>query len=432
MFDMCEQTLRLSNSFFIKNDNLQEKAEPYHVSADRIRILFEETPSLIFEVTEKCNYNCVYCGYGENYEQPVLRPLHSSRFMTWDTAKGLIDHYLEIWKHQFGRKIAIGFYGGEALLNFRLIEKVVEYVLENRPQDFSFSWFITTNGSLLHKHIDFFVKYDFHISISIDGDAIANSYRRLQNGEPTFESVTKNIDLIKEHYPEYFKKQVSFQSVINDKARIVDVLQYFKSKYDKSTHVISLYKSNLAKDSIIESLFRDVDEDLKSSYNESLFKQLSIQHPKQNELLDAFMMLSPHYYRSYESFLNRENNQNQRPFTSDTCIPFSNRLFLTAPGYLFPCEKVDFHFPLGHINKEGLQIDFERIAEQFNRLYERLSFLCPQCVHQRNCIHCFFKDGGLDGGKINCSDFKRINYQSIMNMIEIMRDNSSLLSRYLK
>ena len=217
-FDAENQVFRIAPCFSIIPKIRTNQNDGSIIKADAIHHLFEHTPQIVFEVTEKCNFDCAYCGYGENYKQPQLRPLHSNRFMKWETAKAVLDYYLDVWRrHDCATMIRIGFYGGEPLLNYSLIKQIVNYLKDNKPYHISFGWFITTNGSLLKKYSSFLIENDFSIAVSIDGDAVANSLRIRHNGEPTYSVVMDNIDYLYHNYSDFFRKSISFQSVITNK-----------------------------------------------------------------------------------------------------------------------------------------------------------------------------------------------------------------------
>ena len=112
---------------------------------------------LILMITEECNFRCKYCIYSEMYSYSRN---HSSKFMTWNVAQKAIDYYME-----FNRKSleynptlspCVGFYGGEALLNWDLVVKAVEYIENVYHKEFNnILYTITTNGSLLCYRIIF-------------------------------------------------------------------------------------------------------------------------------------------------------------------------------------------------------------------------------------------------------------------------------------
>ncbi len=102
--------------------------------------------SLVMNLTNQCNLSCKYCyEYGED---KVATPDGKPKFMEWETAKASVDYFLQ---DSAGRDhLHITFFGGETLMNFPLLKKVVDYAEgaaaeQGRAVDFS----LTTNATLL-------------------------------------------------------------------------------------------------------------------------------------------------------------------------------------------------------------------------------------------------------------------------------------------
>lgn len=111
---------------------------------------------LSLTVTENCNFRCSYC--------PEIK---SGRSMTFSTARKALLFFLPRLAGSYG----LGFYGGEPLLAFGLIKKVVSLAegLEGetgKKPRFS----LTTNGSLISTEAArFFARHGFGIIVSCDG-----------------------------------------------------------------------------------------------------------------------------------------------------------------------------------------------------------------------------------------------------------------------
>lgn len=380
------------------------------LDGNAVRELFEHVANLLFEVTESCNFNCAYCGYGKNYVQPELRPLNSRRFMSWETAKALLDTFLPLWK-KYGkvrRHVIISFYGGEPLLNFPLIRKVVEYVDDNKPEAYEIQYYMTTNGYFLRKHISFLVEHNFTVGVSLDGDRRADSYRQFHNGKETFPSVRENLDYVRQAYPDFFEKNLSFLSVLNNRATYFDVLDFFKKEFDKTPDVSNLSEANLAEGSRIPEYMRTVENDLETLYsdNPEKFAEYGIASPEKRKLTDCLKRVLP-VYRTYLDFFQGEDYRSYTKHTcSETCPPFKSRLFMTTAGYIFPCEKVDFRFPLGRVADGAVRLDFEKIADLYNVMYSTAERLCGHCLNRNDCKHCFISAGELSADGVHrCPDF---------------------------
>ena len=135
------------------------------------------THQIIFEVTDKCNLDCYYCGYGHFYENHDLR---KNQDMSFDAFKTLYNYLDEIWgknNYKGCTYLRISFYGGEPLCNFPFIKKAVEYVTNNPIKNKRIVYSMTTNAVLLDRYMDFLVDNNFEILISLDGDKYNDSYR---------------------------------------------------------------------------------------------------------------------------------------------------------------------------------------------------------------------------------------------------------------
>ncbi|MGE0684030.1 MAG: quinohemoprotein amine dehydrogenase maturation protein [Candidatus Binatia bacterium] len=129
--------------------------------------------SLVLNVANKCNLHCSYC-----YEPDAAKYGPVPVQMNTETARRSIDFLFE--KAGGNREVNVIFFGGEALLNFKLMREVVVYAQEKGKEaekkvDFS----LTTNGTLLTDEIiDFFQEHRFGITVSIDGPKELHDKRR--------------------------------------------------------------------------------------------------------------------------------------------------------------------------------------------------------------------------------------------------------------
>ncbi len=129
--------------------------------------------ALVLNVTNKCNLHCTYC-----YEPDGAKYGPAPVRMEWDTARASVDFLFE--KAGRNREVNIVFFGGEALLNFKLMKQTVDYAERKgasagKKVDFS----ITTNGTLLvDEIIDFLEAHRFGVTISIDGPKEIHDRRR--------------------------------------------------------------------------------------------------------------------------------------------------------------------------------------------------------------------------------------------------------------
>ena len=98
--------------------------------------------SLTLQVTQQCNLKCEYCPYSGGF----YNRQHNNRKMSFEIAKKAIDFY---FLHSFDIPDAqIGFYGGEPLIEFEMIRRIVEYC-NNEYYGKKIRYFVTTNATLL-------------------------------------------------------------------------------------------------------------------------------------------------------------------------------------------------------------------------------------------------------------------------------------------
>ena len=67
-----------------------------YINADVVKNNLIDLKNIVFEVTEKCNLRCKYCGLSERlYEKHSVR---DQRDLTFKKVKLLIDHLANLWE----------------------------------------------------------------------------------------------------------------------------------------------------------------------------------------------------------------------------------------------------------------------------------------------------------------------------------------------
>lgn len=140
-------------------------------------------------LTHQCNLSCRYCYSGRAVRED----------MSFVTAMKIIDFIFDITPPE--KMIEVCFFGGEPLLRFDLIKKVVHYIHEQektvRPVQLS----ITTNGTRITQPIlNFLRKERIDLCISIDGPQhVHDLNRRYGNGQGSFTKVLENLCKARDH-----------------------------------------------------------------------------------------------------------------------------------------------------------------------------------------------------------------------------------------
>ncbi len=148
--------------------------------------------ALELNLTFNCNLICDYC---------FIRCKSPHERMSFSTARRAIDLLMEraAWPG-----VNITLIGGEPLLEFKLIEKIVPYAEQAAwKRNLAITWSVTTNGTLLNEEIlKFFARHGVSILLSIDGGPETHDrFRRTRNKEGTWRMIAGAIPLIKVYQP---------------------------------------------------------------------------------------------------------------------------------------------------------------------------------------------------------------------------------------
>lgn len=160
-------------------------------------------------VSNFCNFNCKYCFLNEEHKLRDNSEKNAPSDMKLDVAKKAINFMIENIKKNGNKILSIEFFGGEPLMNWRLIKEVLDFYGNGEKSEIAIEYTITTNGSLItNEVIDYFEKYNVHTIISFDSP---NSHER----------ITKNRKDLNEVLVPIFEKlhhrniTISFNSVIS-------------------------------------------------------------------------------------------------------------------------------------------------------------------------------------------------------------------------
>jgi uncharacterized protein len=151
----------------------------------RMAFLREPTALNIFVVTLRCEHSCPYC-------QVSRQSADRSRF---DMSEETAAHALRIALESPARGIKIEFQGGEPLLNFQLIEKIVSAAKRDGvSKGKRIEFVIASNLALLDETILAFCKANsILLSTSLDGPAELHNQNRPRPGGNSHELAVRGI-----------------------------------------------------------------------------------------------------------------------------------------------------------------------------------------------------------------------------------------------
>lgn len=194
---------KLVSLYFIVPENFDER----EVTRNELKRRFDklETGELInavqLNVSEGCNLKCTYCfadRVDERSSMTNFNARNDTRIMSWETALESIRSVKKIIAGNGNNNLVIKFFGREPMLNWKVIEKVIDYCQEDY-KDFQYLFTITTNGTLFNsENVRKLSQVKTAIVVSLDGFAKSNKLRITNAGRDTFADVDKGLSILKE------------------------------------------------------------------------------------------------------------------------------------------------------------------------------------------------------------------------------------------
>lgn len=292
-------------------------------------------------------------------------------------------------------KLTVAFYGGEPLLNMAFIKEIVGYVNElNFEKKTEVEYTITTNGTLVHKHIGFLVAHNFLLTFSLDGNEENHSYRIYKNKRNSFGKVIENIDMVQKDYPEYFANRVNINSVLHDRNSAKDIYEFIYTRYHIVPEISELALDDIREEKreILTKMFRD-RRNSEREYQEEESVLLHVGNSAAS--IDLGVFVNHYSVNYYVSHLPHLFNDEEKYFPTSTCVPFSRTMFLTNRNKLLFCQTINYKYSTGNIG-EDIIIDIPEITRKYNYYYKHLEKMCRHCYAYRYCGKCMFQFNDLD------------------------------------
>lgn len=144
--------------------------------------------ALSLAIAQKCNLGCTYCYAGQgSFGGPAKN-------MAWDTARRAVEMLVQ--NAGVGARVNLSFLGGEPLANRTVLRAAVEHaeaLAQGRGVRVRFA--ITTNGTLLtEEDAEFFERYGFAVTISLDGLREEHDRQRpFKHGGGSFDRILERV-----------------------------------------------------------------------------------------------------------------------------------------------------------------------------------------------------------------------------------------------
>ena len=379
-----------------------------------------EMVQLMFGVTERCNFRCKYCVYGGHYKNERV---HGSKDASYDMMKKAVDVF---FRASTAEKKIVNFYGGEPFVNFKSIEKIVEYI---KNIDNSVRVYITTNGSLIDDDIVKWFLNNKMVYLFVSLAGIPKTHDKLRvfsNGSPSFEIIENNLYKIYNLDRNEYNRRVNF--IIN----IFNEQQLFEIEEFRQKHELLNNLDNLPEVTFIDCY--DDDGNIKEMSKTILDKY----QVNKRELLDKYIFYLTNKQLNNlivkvfdDKFLRiHRRTDDTRNLICGVCRPFIKKVYIDVDGNIHLCENFSYGKKFGNINN----IINLNLASQLLEEYQKIrNKMCRQCWAQKMCTLCyrdvFDRNGNvnIERAKKSCEAEKGLIEEIMEEYCYVMERNEDLL-----
>ena len=249
-------------------------------------------------LTHNCNLRCRYCYAGDKVKKR----------MTYETACRALDFLYE----ESGGECVITFFGGEPLLEFNLIKKIINYAGTKYGEAFAFR--MSTNGTLLNREkLEYLAKHKVYFVLSIDGSREQHdAVRHYADNRGSYDTITGNLSDIFKINP-----YTIAVSVI-----VPETVQYL------ADGVKSLFSRGFRY--VLQTL------DYSAGWKKKDITALKRQYKQLAEFY--FEELKKGHKIYYSPFDERIKTWAQKPYTNgDLCDLAHTQIAIAASGNIYPC-----------------------------------------------------------------------------------------------
>lgn len=329
-------------------------------------------PQLTLEVTEECTSHCRYCGYTELGDR-----VSSPRYMTEGTALNAVRAFL---RHSHAAEDrCVSFWGGEPLLGFDLIRRVVQCVNDSvtRPVRYQF----TSNAALINEEIStFLARHRVGLLVSLDGpQPIHDRHRVTKSGHGTYGATMGGLATLKAVDPEYYAGAVTFNCVLTRDSDLDALDWFFRTNPLTAGHKVEF--SSVSANTSCEGFSGLAPEQVLGLHKRFLasVRQAPDRVP---EGLSGFMSK-----RLQRIALRDRSALGEWIPPNACCVPFLKKMHVCVSGDVYLCEQWPHTNCVGNVNDETFSVDGAlRLLEEY---VEHSVDECRQCWACRLCPACF-------------------------------------------
>lgn len=331
-----------------------------------------------FLITEKCNLSCTYCF--ERDKKPIN--------MTEEVAKKGIDLLYENAQKQNRELVNVLLFGGEPLLNPKLIEALFIYGLRKEKETgIKFTSDIITNGTIMNDYIywlfmEYKDKVNLSCQLSVDGiKEVHDMYRVSINGEGSFDKIEKNLPKFKEIYktnPEL----LTIHGCINRKSLpyLYEGYKLFREEWDmKNIWFMPVHEEEWTRE----------DVELYDTEQGKIYDYIMGKIKVKNEITEL------NYFTPFNKCLSPSKKKDAPCGAGKTLIT------VTAKGDIYPCHNFYFNDSKGEtkIGNVWEGIDLEKISPYKDYTCDDMT--CDKKCDHYNCYRCIATNWVHNGNMLN-------------------------------
>lgn len=357
-------------------------------------------------ISNACNMKCKYCYANEGTYN------NEKKLMDLDIAKKGIDLFFD----KYENINSISFFGGEPLINKKVLIEICDYINENYVGRFEDINFMSNLFYLSDDIIKVIKKYNIKVATSLDGDYIINDKNRIdKKGNGTYYKVNENIKKLRSLTGQPIKIESTVYADSSDEFNkiVIDLMEKFSKDYGINFLIVNnIQNFNNKKESV-----KIFDIDLKSEIKSCIENKIVT-----DELIEFyyFMIGSKAEYR-FEAGVNR----------------FS----IFPDGNIVPCQLYgvikENKFILGNIKdiktlENPIFDEKVKMMKDFNYKYSILE--CKNCVSKDMCTYCI-------SANVNQIDYttpvksvcnRKVNqYYNYIDTLIYLNKNIDILKRFV-
>lgn len=325
-------------------------------------------PTLLLQLTCRCNLDCDYCVYSGNYAH--MMP-HANADMPFETIRRSIDFFAQ--HNADCEKVMVDLYGGEVLMCMERLQYAVAYSRE-RMKGRQLSFRLTSNGVLLGREAAQWLEKnpDVRVNVTVNGP-FHDLHRKMLSGQGSLERIMSNLRMIRAEFPNVWEKQIRFLSNIARPEHLKALAKFFHSELQRAPDIITHIREQDGNEKI-DAILRG-----EGSKNPRF-------DPARAYLASFDPVLEGYFGNRMRAIHNRILYRKNDPGVIGSCFPIMDKLFVHYDGQFGLCETACDKLILGDLENG---FDEEKLRELYEKSKELYNRSCAGCWAQRRCTVCF-------------------------------------------